>query len=150
MEFDEQLVAVRAEGIGARIVAARLRHDHLHLRRLGDQRPHRRSGLGRFCQRNSRREISADPDDAFVQLRQKLGADAGGKQARSGHRREAERHHQPRPADGTANEPLLAGEDPAGQRILPVSGAALEDVGRKRGARVIVSSSAPTSAKQTV
>ena len=87
MRLDQELVAIGAERVHARVVSAALGHHHLDFRRLPNELPDAGGGLGRFFERDPRRQIRPNPDHAFVELRQELGADRAGERDRQDHER---------------------------------------------------------------
>ena len=88
MEGDQQFIAIWAEGIGARVVAAGLRSNVLHFFRLTDQLAHVIGNFGRFGQGRPRRQIGANPNDALIELRQELRTERRPKSKCAGNNRE--------------------------------------------------------------
>ena len=100
LERHKQLVAVGAEGIRAACRCGRIASRQGDFGELLQHAPDLRSFIGGFFERHTGREVGADPDGAFVELRQKFRAEGGGQQHRPDHRREADGHRQLRAPHG--------------------------------------------------
>jgi hypothetical protein len=129
LQCQEELVAVRAIRIGARIVTAGLGRNELNLRVLLDNVSDLTCDLRRLVQRDARRQHRADPDDAFIEIRQEFDTQC----ARQTKSRDDHRAGNTEDDQGTAQRPaeyaLVPFGKPGKNRIFPTLGSVPEQIG---------------------
>src|SRR5262249_44569086 len=130
---DEVFGVEKAGRVGSIVAAADLGDNLRDLWKGGQSNSRAPHHLFTLAWPGAGRQRASDPDRAFIEVRQKLGADLAGKRQveAAGQKSQRNGHQEERMPQAKCQEPSVMPRDPAQNRIAPLMRALAEEEARQ-------------------